>query len=376
MIERKKQKYLKTKSFIKHAKTQQVPLKETYQKFIVIPCYNEYNYIFKTLKSINKQHINYLNNTLVIIVINNSDRASYQIKNNNKLTYSSLMKKKYTFEVIIIDCFSKNNMFNKKIAGVGAARKTGLDFALQYAKNDSLLCSLDADTIVSEYYLSTINKVFIKNKINSATVNFAHQSSKNAIINEGIKKYEIILKEVARSIKRAGSPYGYVSLGSTIICNVKAYIACGGMSKKKATEDFYFLQALSKYSPIFTIDKVLVFPSSRDTHRVYLGTGFRMQEYKSTKQFTNLVFSSKSFKFLKEIITIANITWDKNFTIFQKHILKKLNKKVLDFLILKDIKNVWNKFQDNSKTQKQFMVFFHQWFDALMIIQLLKKLNN
>ena len=45
-------------------------------------------------------------------------------------------------------------------------------------------------------------------------------------------------------------------------------------------------------------------------------------------------------------------------------------------LILKDIKNVWNKFQDNSKTQKQFMVFFHQWLDALMIIQLLKKLNN
>ena len=107
------------------------------------------------------------------------------------------------------------------------------------------------------------------------------------------------------------------------ICNVKAYIACGGMSKKKATEDFYFLQALSKYSPIFTIEDVLVFPSSRVTNRVYLGTGFRMQEYKSTKQFTNLMFSSKSFKCLKEIITIANITWNKDFYYFSEKYTQK-----------------------------------------------------
>ena len=49
---------------------------------------------------------------------------------------------------------------------------------------------------------------------------------------------------------------------------------------------------------------------------------------------------------------------------------------VLDFLISKNLEFVWKKFQDNSKTKQQFMFFFHQWFDALMIIQLLKKLNN
>ena len=36
----------------------------------------------------------------------------------------------------------------------------------------------------------------------------------------------------------------------------------------------------------------------------------------------------------------------------------------------------WNNISENSKSKKQFMLFFHQWFDALMIIQLLKKLNN
>jgi len=267
-------------------------------------------------------------------------------------------------------------MFNNKIAGVGAARKTGMDFALQYAKSDSLLCSLDADTIISQDYLSTIDKIFTNNKINAATVNFEHRTTDDAIINEGIKQYEKVLKEVAKKIKKSGSPYGYVSLGSTIICNAKAYIACGGMSKKKATEDFYFLQSLAKYSPIHIIDKVLVYPSSRDTQRVYLGTGFRMQEYKSRRKFNNLTFSSKSFKYLKVIITIAEMNWQENFNFVKEDIFKKSDQQVFDFLLSKNIENVWEKFQENSKNKEQFMFFFHQWFDALMIIQLLKKLNN
>ena len=369
-------KYLKRKSFIKYANIHKNPLKNSYKKFIIIPCYDEYNYIFETLKSINNQPADYLKNTLVIIVINNSDTDTHKVKNNNKLTYYSLIEKKYSYEFILIDCFSKKNMFNNKIAGVGAARKTGMDYALQFAQSESLLCSLDADTIVSRDYLSTIDNVFKKYQINSATVNFEHQSTEDVIINEGIKKYEKVLKEVAQEIKKSGSPYGYVSLGSTIVCNAKAYVACGGMSKKKATEDFYFLQSLAKYSSIFIIDKVLVFPSSRDTQRVYLGTGFRMQEYKLYKEFNNLNFSSKSFKYLKEIISLVDVNWQKNFICIKEDIFKKIDQRVLDFLISKNLEFVWKKFQDNSKTKQQFMFFFHQWFDALMIIQLLKKLNN
>ena len=61
-------------------------------------------------------------------------------------------------------------------------------------------------------------------------------------------------------------------MGSTIICRVDAYIAVGGMPKKKAGEDFYFMQSLAKHTDIFYIDDILVFPSSRSEKRVYLGT--------------------------------------------------------------------------------------------------------
>ena len=79
---------------------------------------------------------------------------------------------------------------------------------------------------------------------------------------------------------------------------------------------------------------------------------------------------------LKIIIDHAEKFSCEDYILFYNSIKKSLNKKALDFLVFKNIELVWNKIQPNSKNSKQFMLFFHQWFDALMIIQLLKKLNN
>ena len=45
---------------------------QLYNQAIVIPCYGESNYIFDTLSSIDNNHQSVLQNTLVIIVINNA----------------------------------------------------------------------------------------------------------------------------------------------------------------------------------------------------------------------------------------------------------------------------------------------------------------
>ena len=50
---------------------------------IIIPIYNELQYIYKTLESINLQKQSLLNNCLVVLVINNSKRSSQKIIQNN-----------------------------------------------------------------------------------------------------------------------------------------------------------------------------------------------------------------------------------------------------------------------------------------------------
>ena len=284
-------------------------------------------------------------------------------------------KNKYNFEISVLDYYSKDNALEEKYSGVGTARKIGMDFALKYANKDSLLFSLDADTIVSNNYLKIISNHYNKNLFNVCTVNFKHQESKNTKINLGIRIYENALNHIAKKIKNCNSPYGYVSMGSTIICRVDAYIAVGGMPKKKAGEDFYFMQSLAKHTDIFYIDDILVFPSSRSEKRVYLGTGSRMIEYENTNRFKNLFFKDSSYIIIKKIIFLAEKNYNKPYTLFNKELTANFNNKVCNFLNKHNLNDKWEKFTLNSKSKKQFMIFFHQWFDALKIIQLLKYIS-
>ena len=370
-------KYFNKRSFHGLGKPFKKINKTAYRYIIVIPCYNEFDYIFDTLTSINKQKSNLLEDTLVIIVINNSESDNFNIKENNIKTHQSLIQKKYKYDFISIDCFSSKYQLTKDVAGVGYARKIGLDFALEYALNSkSVLCCLDADTLIDDKYLDKISYNYTINKINVGIINFKHQKSNNPILEEGIRKYESILKEIAQNIEKTGSPYGYVSMGSTITCNVKSYVACGGMNIKKATEDFYFLQSLAKYTKIEKIKDILVFPSSRNENRVYLGTGFRMDEYYKNKTFKNLDFNQDSYNQLSKIIKIVKKNSMKDGEVIFKELSYQLNEKSISFLIEKKVESILDKFKKNAKDIKQYNLFFNQWFDALTIMKFLKYLNN
>ena len=92
-----------------------------------------------------------------------------------------------------------------------------------------------------------IDEYYSQYNCGCAIVNFEHQEHKNPIINKNIREYERFLFKTAENLQSIGSPYGYVSLGSCMTCTSHAYISVGGMNKMKATEDFYFLQELTKH---------------------------------------------------------------------------------------------------------------------------------
>ena len=354
------------KHSIKNFKISNPPQHKSYNYFMIIPAYNEYDYINITLSSISKQTLQ--KKLLVIIVINNSEHSTNNIVNNNKQTYKKLNSTKYPFEIILIDCFSKNHAFPKIVAGVGMARKVGLDFCLKYGNKTSLLCSLDADTLLNPKYLELVFNLFIDKKYKAAVVNFKHQKSEEPKTNQLVAEYEDILKYNAAELKRINSPYGYVSMGSTMICTVEAYISVGGMPKIKATEDFYFLQKLAKYTPIFNINEVLVYPSSRSEERVYLGTGYRLKKQSSIKHLRIPKSKIKSIYFLYRVIEEVGFK-DINSAIEQ---IAKQDQTLYKFLYNHKIKNSMSLIIENSQSNEQFLKQFHRWFDNLKIYQFIK----
>ena len=346
--------------------------KKKFDQIIIIPSLGESNHLPQTLLSINQNEKILLEDTLVIIVVNNSKNENVTIKNDNKKTLQILSNQKYIFFLTIVDATSSAFVLPSKYAGVGLARKIGMDLALPFLKsNKSLLLSTDADTILSPDYLQTILYYFNNFDINAAVVGFKHSISKNKHIEQAIRKYEKFLISTAQSIFKTGSPYGYVSMGSTMICTGMAYMAIGGMPKKKATEDFYFLQELAKFCGVFSIPKILVYPSSRPISRVYLGTGFRMAQAMEGFNINSLYYSNKSFILLKEWIQLGINSWKIDFY----HLLKIIDEKNIylkQFLLKEGIEKIWKNLQASSPTKIHYTHQFHRWFDGLKTIRFLK----
>jgi hypothetical protein len=162
------------------------------------------------------------------------------------------------------------------VAGVGAARKAGLDAALAdllAAGVDGLLVSLDADCAVSDNYLPALDRWRGRGEGGAAVLAYEHPLPEDPAARRAIALYEIKLRYTQAMLSTLPTPYRFATIGSTIACRPEAYMLAGGMNQRKATEDFYFLMHLAKAVTIEAIDEARVFPSPRVSDRVYLGTG-------------------------------------------------------------------------------------------------------
>ena len=344
-----------------------------FDQAVVIPAYGESEYLPKTLASLNENTSSLLKNTLVVMVINNAENSPEEIFRDNQYCLKLLNSSDYQYSLGIVDAFSQGLAFSPKHAGVGLARKIGMDLVLPHLTSpQSLIFCTDADTLVSSHYIKKVKEYFDTNNTSAAVVGFRHLESTDSDLEMAIRQYEELLLTTAKNMQEAGSPYGYIAMGSTMVCTAKAYCAVGGMPRKKATEDFYFLQELTKYCGVHTIPETLVFPSLRPISRVYLGTGFRMKQAENGFNFSNLYYSDEAFDLLAQWLKLGNNAWKSDLVgILEKS--KSINPYLADFLKQEKIESIWNKIQSNAPSKSHFTRQFHRWFDELKTIRFLKR---
>ena len=351
-------------------------INRTFNQAIVIPSYSEFEFLPDTLESINQNKPELLNQTLVLVVVNNANNSPQSIKDNNQLTIRKINRNNYQFPHAVIDAASSGLELPLKHAGVGLARKIGMDLVLPHLlSSKSLIFCTDADTKVSPDYLSKVTQYFDSHNTSAAVIGFDHLQSEDSAINDAIGKYENFLKTTAEKMKNAGSPYGYVSMGSTIACTAEAYCAVGGMSRKKATEDFYFLQELTKYCGVHNIPETLVFPSPRPISRVYLGTGYRMEQIQKGFDITNLYYSDDAYRYLSKWLQLGGHAWENSLNDLLKDI-KSIHPNLIGFLKIEGIETIWSKIQNNAPSKSHFTEQFHRWFDGLKTIRFLKRFSS
>lgn len=167
--------------------------------------------------------------------------------------------------------------------GVGEARRIGMDFAaheLLNSPNDRIV-SLDADTQVAENYIETL----LTHPMAGAGFTLAYEHRPNESEDpRAISLYDQFLRYMAGGLRRAGSPFTFIPIGSAMGTDRKHYLLSGGIPKKSATEDFHFLNKLRKLGEIEYWPETTVYPSCRKSERVYLGTGYFLSEYSRNPQ--------------------------------------------------------------------------------------------
>ncbi len=356
-----------------------------YKTIIVIPVISEYENLELLLESLSQNDDKYFSETLILFVINNLGSTSKEIKLDNlksmellkELSGSCLNTSKLNID--FIDASTKNNELDEKNGGVGLARKIGMDIALTLfdydSKNQNLLVCLDGDCSVEQNYITTIRNYFDENRISAGYVNFKHMDVLDKENERAIINYEIFLRYYVLGLMYAKSPYAYHSIGSTMVCDSDSYIKVQGMNKRKAAEDFYFMEKLSKITKIVKIEGTAVLPSSRGSWRVPFGTGQRVNRFLDKLQNEYILYSPKSFELLKMWVELFHSDKILAADDYLSQ-AKKISTALFQFLIDNNFKNYWEQILQNSSSNTQINKQKSLWFDGFRTLKLIHYLRD
>lgn len=344
---------------------------------VVIPCFNEPDISASILALAKADKPNCA--VEVIVVINYGEQVCDDIKQNCLKNYTEvcelsaqLSKPGFTIYPVL-----KKDL-PPKTAGVGLARKTGMDEAahrfMQINKPQGLILCFDADSACDNNYFTEIEKHPSKNNTAIAgSIYYEHPLNGNTYtedIYSGIVQYELHLRYYNQATRLIGLPYAYHTVGSSMFCTASAYAKVGGMNKRKAGEDFYFLQKLIPLGNFTEINTTRVIPSPRISDRVPFGTGRAMMKFMEDKLPQIHTYSFESFLIIKELVEKIPDLFRADYQ-KQTEILNSLHPYLNEYLIGLDYYNAIDELNNNSADYTAFSKRFFRWFDAFRTLKFL-----
>jgi hypothetical protein len=274
---------------------------------VVIPCYNEPDIIDSV------ESLFYANRPSfpveIIVVVNAPENASNESKEQNRRTVLKIREwcSNYNFpdfRVHVIDV----DPFPARHAGAGFARKAGMDEAVRrfnlLNNENGIIVSFDADSVCDPNYFTELEKCLLVNKFNGCTIYFEHPlegDAESEVIYEAVTLYELYLRFFVQALRLTGFPWAFHTIGSCFAVNVRVYAAQGGMNRRRAGEDFYFLHKLFPLGNFTELNTTRVVPSERASDRVPFGTGPAIKKYLKGDRALLRTYSLTTFLELSEV---------------------------------------------------------------------------
>ena len=360
---------------------------------LVIPAYREPASLVERLQQLPAG----TGKTLVILVLNRPDNDPNTAANSSLRTALKhlpaanasgespvrLMLNEHT-ELYLHDMEDNGGPITADL-GVGLARKTGCDLALQWMHEGAIsgqwICSTDADATLPPDYFEQLES--ITPEAVAAVFPFLHVPGEAPAIDRATTLYELRLHQYVLGLEYAASPYAHHTLGSCLAVKADAYAQVRGFPKRAGAEDFYLLNKLAKLGPIARTQGQSILLQSRPSDRIPFGTGPAVAAISraARPEDERLFYHPQCFEALRALLAsidalARNPAAELEPLLVSQGLAANLALQSRIALEAMGIEVALQHCQRQGKSPGQFQRQFHQWFDGFRSLKFIHAIRD
>lgn len=334
---------------------------------IVIPAHREKN-LQATLADVVSAYDFYPVPLTLYVVLNESEADSADVRafHMEQASHLRALNLPFSMEVLHLSGVSR------KKAGVGYARKSGMNLAVQQNGNQRshILVCLDGDCRLRKDYLQAWREIFSIEKVDASVMQFEHSTThEDSKLNHGILAYEAHLRYYHHLQHLCGYPHAMQAIGSCLSVRADFYVKMGGMNTRKAGEDFYFLQKCQLNGIVAHACNSRVYPSNRLSDRVPFGTGRAMQEF--LEAHTQLTYHYSTLPILKKVIATLSVS-----SYEADEMWTHLPATTQTFFEEQGLYAHWEESARHTKSDEAFQTRIFRWFHPFRLMKLMHFLRD
>lgn len=339
------------------------------QLVVVIPCHDEPD-VLETLNALWRcERADCV--VEVVLVINGSEEDISEVKQRNHATQIEVKQWIEDHKDPRLCFYSLFELeLSSRLSGVGTARKIGMDWACSRfsdkEKKSGVIVCLDADCGVANNYLKSIYSHFQNHPLSpGCSIHFEHPlENLSSHQRQGIICYELYLRYYRQGLRWSGFPYAYHTVGSSMAVRAGDYSRQGGMNRRKAGEDFYFLQKIIPLGGFTELLDTKVYPSARVSHRVPFGTGRAMLGCMTGKSDPCLVYDPRVFQALSSLFSQVDALYSRS-----DSVIDTVPDSMQTFLKERKFLDRFQEIRSNTKTLTSFRKRFFQGFNGFQVLK-------
>jgi glycosyltransferase involved in cell wall biosynthesis len=341
----------------------QVPPHPEVSLIVVIPCFNEPD-LAKSLESLHRSERPKGGVEVIVVVNSASDSSSVVLEQNHR----SLHQARWWIETqkhpkLTVHLIHATDLPSRH-AGVGLARKVGMDEALRRFDDigkmeEGIILCFDADCECAPNYLASVEEHFrIQRGSPGCSIYFEHplEGELPPAVYDAVTNYELHLRYYVQALRYAQFPHACHTIGSSMAVRARAYMEQGGMNRRQAGEDFYFLHKLIPLGGFTELNGTAVYPSPRASDRVPFGTGRAVSEWPGKGK----TYPLQAFEDLRLLLKTVPM-----------HLAPPtgLPESLQTFLQDQNFSAALEEIRRNTSTAEAFRKRFFRWFDGFRVMK-------